>query len=95
MTDIVVDSHTVDSHVPEGLVHAIKKFAAAHQGAQAVVEYEPKRGARIVITGKDGASVQGAAPATDIARDACRQAGVQLVNTWEQEMFADIRQASA
>ncbi|MGH3730562.1 MAG: hypothetical protein ACRDTU_17690 [Micromonosporaceae bacterium] len=74
-----------------GIVSAIKDFAAAHEGTRATVEYDGKRGARIVLMASDGASVNEFAPATDIARDACREAGVDVVNTWEQEMFADIR----
>jgi hypothetical protein len=75
---------------PHALMTMMKDFATAHDGASAVVEYVGKRGARIVLAGSDGASADLLAPATDVAREACRLAGVDLVNTWERELFEDI-----
>jgi hypothetical protein len=80
---------------PHVLTTVMKDFAAAHDGASAVVEYAGKRGARIVLAGSDGASADLLAPATDVAREACRQAGVDLVNTWERELFEDIEARTA
>lgn len=82
---------TVHEIAPGGLVCAIKDFAVAHPGASAVVEFLGKRGARIVLQGSDGASADEFAPATDVARNACREAGIDVVNTWEQELFEEIR----
>jgi fructose-specific phosphotransferase system component IIB len=73
------------------LADAIKEFASAHDGASAVVEYVGRRGARIVLAGSDGSSADAFAPATDVARDACREAGIDVVNTWENELFEEIR----
>jgi fructose-specific phosphotransferase system component IIB len=73
------------------LADAIKEFASAHEGASAVVEYVGRRGARIVLAGSDGASADAFAPATDVARNACREAGIDVVNTWEKELFEEIR----
>ncbi|MGH3714307.1 MAG: hypothetical protein ACRDT4_12725 [Micromonosporaceae bacterium] len=82
---------TVHEIAPGGLVSAIKDFAVAHEGASAVVEFLGKRGARIVLHGSDGTSTDEFAPATDVARDACKEAGIDVVNTWEQELFEEIR----
>jgi hypothetical protein len=73
------------------LADAIKEFASAHDGASAVVEYVGRRGARILLAGSDGVSADAFAPATDVAREACREAGIDVVNTWEQELFEEIR----
>ena len=82
---------TLQATTPDVLVSVIREFAAAHEGASAIVEYVGRRGARIVLAGGDGASADAFAPATDVARQACREAGIDVINTWEQELFADIR----
>lgn len=80
---------------PQVLASAIKEFATAHEGASAVVEFAGKRGARIVLAGSDGASIDVLAPATDVAREACREAGIDVVNIWERELFDEIRARSS
>lgn len=80
---------------PLALLSSVKEFAAAHGGATATVEYEGKRGARVVLVGSDGASADAYADATDVARHACRTAGVDVINTWEQELFEEIRTQAA
>jgi fructose-specific phosphotransferase system component IIB len=80
---------------PHALMTMMKDFAAEHDGTSAVVEYVGKRGARIVLAASDGASADLLAPATDVAREACRQAGVDVVNTWERELFEDIEARAA
>jgi hypothetical protein len=81
----------LDVVTPDALTSVMKDFAATHEGASAVVEYVGKRGARIVLAGSDGASADLLAPSTDVARNACREAGVDVVNTWERELFEEIR----
>jgi hypothetical protein len=76
---------------PDVLALAIKEFAMTHDGASAVVELTGRRGARILLTGSDGSSADAYAPGTDVARDACQQAGVDVVNTWERDLFDEIR----
>jgi hypothetical protein len=39
---------------PAAVVKALKRFAAAHGGAEALVEYLGSKGARIVLAGADG-----------------------------------------
>src|SRR5690606_39833708 len=80
-----------DQAVPAGLVAALKSFAAAHDGAKAVIEYVGRRGARIVLVGNDGEWGDQFAPGTDVARQACATAGVPVENSWERELIAKMR----
>jgi hypothetical protein len=74
-----------------GLVPGIKAFAAGHGGATAVIEYAGRRGARIVLTGQDGALGDQFVDSTEIAREACERAGVSLENEWERELIEQMR----
>jgi hypothetical protein len=76
---------------PSGLVSAIKSFAAGHGGAKAVVEYVGKRGARIVLVGHDGTWGDQFADDTDMARQACDAANVEVENEWERELMEQMR----
>jgi hypothetical protein len=73
------------------LVDGIKSFAAGHGGAKAVVEYVGRRGARIVLVGEDGTWADQFAASTDIAREACETAGVEVENEWERELMELMR----
>lgn len=79
---------------PDGLMASIKSFAAGHGGATAVIEYVGKRGARIVLVGKDGAWADQFADDTDTARQACAEAGVAVENGWERELMDQMRPSS-
>src|SRR3712207_4080466 len=74
-----------------GLVAGIRSFAAMHGGAKAVVEYVGKRGARIVLVGEDGTWGDQFAEGTDVARQACAKAGVEVENEWERELMEQMR----
>ena len=82
---------TLAPPAPGSLVAGLKSFADDHGGATAVIEYIGRRGARIVLVGEDGAWADQLAPGTDIARSACAEAGVELVNTWERELIEQMR----
>ncbi len=83
---------TVGSATPgHSLVSGIRSFAAGHGGAKAVVEYVGKRGARIVLVGEDGAWTDQFADGTDVARQACAAAGVEVENEWERELMEQMR----
>jgi hypothetical protein len=73
------------------LTAGIKSFAAGHGGAKAVIEYVGKRGARIVLVGQDGEWSDQFADGTDIAREACESAGVEVENEWERELLDQMR----
>ncbi|MET8197454.1 hypothetical protein ABZU22_26970 [Micromonospora sp. NPDC005222] len=73
------------------LVGGITWFAAGHGGAKAVIEYVGKRGARIVLVGSDGVWADQFADGTDIARQACARAGVDVENAWERELMDQMR----
>src|SRR3954451_3410970 len=73
------------------LTAGIKSFAAGHGGAKAVIEYVGKRGARIVLVGQDGEWSDQFADGTDIARQACENAGVEIENEWERELLDQMR----
>jgi hypothetical protein len=74
------------------LTAEIKSFAVAHSGAQAVIEYVGKRGARIVLVGEDGEWADQFAPeGTAVARKACETAGVEVENEWERELMEQMR----
>lgn len=74
-----------------GLVAGISTFAAGHGGAKAVIEYVGKKGARIVLVGQDGTWADQFADSTDIARQACAKAGVEVENEWERELMEQMR----
>lgn len=70
----------------------MKSFAAVHGGATAVIEYVGRRrGARIVLVGQDGAWGDQFADSTDVAREACAEAGVDVENEWERELVEQMR----
>lgn len=73
------------------LIAGIKSFAAGHGGATAVIEYVGKRGARIVLVGNDGEWSDQLADGTDVAREACEDAGVEVQNEWERELMEQMR----
>jgi len=74
-----------------GLVAGLRSFAAGHGGATAVIEYVPRRGARIVLAGQDGTSADHPVESTDTARAACAKAGVEIENEWERELVEQMR----
>jgi hypothetical protein len=80
-----------DAALPNGLVASLKSFAAAHDGAKAIIEYVGRRGARIVLVGEDGDWGDQFAPSTDLARHACATAGVPVENSWERELIEQMR----
>jgi hypothetical protein len=82
---------TLEPPVPGSLVAGLRSFAGEHGGAKAVIEYVGRRGARIVLVGEDGAWADQFAPATDIARQACAEAGVTVENGWERELMEHMR----
>jgi hypothetical protein len=82
---------TAPAQAPSGLVAGIRAFAAGHGGAKAVVEYVGKRGARIVLVGEDGEWGDHFADGTDVARQACAKAGVEVENEWERELMDQMR----
>ena len=73
------------------LTAGIKLFAAGHGGAKAVIEYVGKRGARIVLVGQDGEWSDQFADDTNVARQACESAGVEVENEWERELMEQMR----
>jgi len=73
------------------LTAGIKSFATGHGGARAVIEYVGKRGARIVLVGQDGEWSDQFADDTDVARQACESAGVEVENEWERELLEQMR----
>ena len=73
------------------LTAGIKSFATGHGGAKAVIEYVGKRGARIVLVGQDGEWSDQFADDTDVARQACENAGVEVENEWERELLEQMR----
>lgn len=83
-----------ESPVPSKLVAALQTFASEHDGATAVVEYVGRRGARIVLVGGDGVWGDQFAAGTDVARQACANAGVTVENSWERELVAQMRPAN-
>lgn len=74
------------AQVPPRVVAGLKAFTSAHHGATAAIEHVGRRGARIVLVGEDGAWGDQLAPATDIARAACEEAGVPVENGWAREL---------
>jgi hypothetical protein len=82
---------TLDPPVPGSLIDGLKSFVGDHGGAKAVIEYVGRRGARIVLVGQDGVWSDRFAPATDVARKACANAGVVVQNEWERELIEQMR----
>jgi hypothetical protein len=82
---------TLAQPVPDDLVAGLRSFAGDHGGAKAVIEYVGRRGARIVLVGEDGVWADQFAEGTDVAREACLQAGVVLENSWERELIEQMR----
>jgi hypothetical protein len=73
------------------LVAGLRSFAAGHGGATAVIEYVPRRGARILLAGQDGTSADHLVDSTETARAACAKAGVEIENAWERELVEQMR----
>jgi hypothetical protein len=83
---------TVDQAAPgKSLVAGIKSFAGDHGGAKAVIEYVGRRGARIVLVGEDGVWGDQFVATTDMARQACESAGVEVEKQWERELMEQMR----
>ncbi len=75
-----------DTLVPGTLIAELKSFAHNHEGATAVIEYNGRKGARILLQGGDGVGADQSASATDVARAACAEAGVEVENTWARDL---------
>lgn len=90
----LVTERSTEPQVPSGVVAGIRSFADGHGGAKAVIEYVGRRGARIVLVGSDGVWADQFAPSTDVARQACRAAGVEVENSWERELMERMRPSS-
>jgi hypothetical protein len=86
MPETSMASEQQPAEVPTGIVAGLKAFSNEHDGATAVIEYVGRRGARIVLVGDDGVWGDQLAPATDVARAACKEAGVPIENGWEREL---------
>ncbi|GGK23932.1 hypothetical protein GCM10010124_15580 [Pilimelia terevasa] len=89
MTEGSSGTLTVDApadSATDRLVSALRAFADGHGGATAVVEYVGRRGARIVLVGKDGVWGDQFAQDTDTARRACELAALSVENSWEREL---------
>ena len=83
---------TVDHAVLGDLIAGIRSFAGDHEGATAAIEYlGGRRGAKIVLTGGDGALAERIVPDTRVARAACLRAGISIEKTWEQELMDQMR----
>jgi hypothetical protein len=82
---------TLDRPVPGDLIAGLKSFAGDHGGAKAVIEYVGRRGARIVLVGEDGVWGDQFAPGTDVARFACKEAGIVIESAWERELMEQMR----
>lgn len=78
---------TLDHAAPRDLVAGLRTFAGDHGGAKAVIEYVGRRGARIVLVGHDGEWGDSFASGTDVARQACVEAGVGVENSWERDLI--------
>jgi hypothetical protein len=89
--DTTLTAEAADVSTPTNLVDIIKTFATVHGGARAVVEYVGRRGARIVLVGGDGEWADHFTSGTDIAREACAEAGVEVENEWERALMEQMR----
>ena len=76
---------------PDRLVTGLKAFAEEHGGCKAVIEYVGRKGARIVLLGRDGTWGDQFTSSTDIARVACEQAGLEVEKGWERELIDHMR----
>lgn len=76
---------------PDRLVAGLKDFAEEHGGGKAVIEYVGRKGARIVLLGRDGSWGDQFTSSTDIARAACDQAGLEVERGWERELIDHMR----
>ena len=76
---------------PANIAAGIKTFSTVHGGARAVIEYVGRRGARIVLVGEDGEWVDYFVSGTDVARQACTEAGVDVDNEWERGLIEQMR----
>lgn len=90
-TTLLAERSETEAAVPSGLVASLKSFAEVHGGAKAIIEYVGRRGARIVLIGDDGSWGDQMASATDVARQACDQAGVPVEREWERDLIAKMR----
>ncbi|MBT8228425.1 MAG: hypothetical protein HKP61_21000 [Dactylosporangium sp.] len=91
MADGCDSTLTLDRPGPATLVETLTSFVGDHDGAKAVIEYLGRRRVRIALTGSDGVCAEHSAPGTDVARTACAKAGVVVENSWERELFAQMR----
>lgn len=80
-----------ESKVAGRLARQAERFAKAHGGAEAAVEYIGERGARIVLVGQDGAWGDLVAPSYDTAREAVQAAELTLVDDFGGEMAGRVR----
>jgi hypothetical protein len=91
-SDAVATAVAPDTSVgTPNITAAMKTFATVHGGARAVIEYVGRRGARIVLVGEDGEWADYFADGTDVARQACATAGVDVDNEWERELIEQMR----
>jgi hypothetical protein len=90
-TALLAERSETGAALPRGLVASLKSFADVHGSAKAIIEYVGRRGARIVLIGDDGAWGDQFASATDVARQACEEAGVPVEKEWERELIAKMR----
>jgi hypothetical protein len=79
------------SAAPDSLVAGLKAFASEHGGGKAVIEYVGRKGARIVLVGRDGSWGDEFTSSTDIARAACAEAGLEVERGWERELIDHMR----
>ncbi|HEY7175221.1 MAG TPA: hypothetical protein VH442_09910 [Micromonosporaceae bacterium] len=91
-SDAVATAAAPDASVSTPNIAAgMRTFATVHGGARAVIEYVGRRGARIVLVGEDGEWADYFADGTDVARQACATAGVDVDNEWERELIEQMR----
>jgi hypothetical protein len=77
---------------PTGLVAGLRAFRTRHGAASAAIEYAGRKGARIVLIGRDGTeAAEFYAETTDAAREACARAGVTVQGEWERELTEQMR----
>jgi hypothetical protein len=93
-TTLLVDaaSDRPGTPTPAALVAGLRAFAANHGGASAVIEYAGRKGARIVLSGRDGSDGgEQYAESTEAARAACAKAGITVEHEWERELTEQMR----
>ncbi len=89
----------IEHHVPEPTgdpravtaAHRVQRFASAHHGADAVVQHIGRGRAEIVLVGADGAWGNVAVADVDVAREACRLAGVDVHADWPNTVANRVR----